>query len=215
MSQTIDHPLYSDEALVHKLTKGLMDEGHTIFQLWMFSQDEYTHSVCVLQQIRLPRNARVCSLGCGVGGMEYYWSRESPDLQFDLVNRSQAQLCLCRCPGIRTHAKIENIHAYKIYDCVILAYVLGHVDVEKTLRQAERMCKPGGKILVLDVFDSAPVFDRELLYDSPKTGGMVAAGFECEKQYWVMSPMIFKVGGQALVKLVELSTPNMWIKEVP
>lgn len=162
------HPLYKDPAQVKNVTQGFVNSGHTVFQLFQFGGGERTHSLQVLSLANLPPDASVLSLGCGVAGMEAHWQSVRPDLSFELVNLSQEQLDLSLCSG---HMVCADAEAYVSqagdFDCVVVAYMLGHVDALKTLRSALGNLRSGGKLVVLDVFDASILFNETLAYSAP------------------------------------------------
>jgi len=163
-----DHPLYSDPDLVRAVTRELLRNGKTIFQIFQLHPDEEKHSKEMLELTDLPTQARVLSLGSGVGGMEAIWKKLRPDLEFELVNASQEQIELNLCPGKTVVSDAEGyISPNRPFDCVLLAYVLGHVDVKPTLQSAYDNLGSGGILLIYDVFNSTPAFDKALAYQSP------------------------------------------------
>jgi|SRR6478736_2500171 len=162
-----NHPLYSDPSLVELTTKMLMAQGKTTLQIYQYGESEAEHAKILLDALNLPENAKVLSLGCGVGGMEAHWKKLRPDLQFTLVNNSREQLNLCLCEGERVCQDLQEFEAYPEYNCVILAYVLGHVDPKQALAVANRCLLPGGMLLINDLFEGSEAFNESFFYDSP------------------------------------------------
>jgi hypothetical protein len=162
------HPLYRDESAVRQITEWHLSQGRSVFQLFQFPGGELEHSLRLLALIDPPHVARVLSLGSGVGGMERYWQVARPDLSFELVNVAQPQLDLCRCEGAHVLADADGyISSSGRFDVVLLAYMLGHVDVAATLDSALANLKSGGALVVFDVFDSTQEFDAAFCYESP------------------------------------------------
>lgn len=171
MSQLASHPLYGKPAVVMAATQWHLDRGRSVFQMFQFPGGEEAHSHKLLEHAALPQNANVLSLGSGVGGMERYWLMARPDLQFELVNISAEQLAMSVCDGDLVVADAEGyISRGGPFDCVVLAYMLGHVDPVATLLSALQNLKPGGKLFVFDIFGSSPEFDELMQYESPKLG---------------------------------------------
>lgn len=161
------HPAYSDEEKVRAGTQWHLDRGHSVFQLFQVGS-EREHSETMLRLLQLPYCASVLSLGCGVGGMERYWQLARPDLSFELVNITPTQLAMSVCRGTRVQADAQGyVSANGPFDCVVMAYMLGHVDVSATLASAIKNLRHRGTLLIYDVFDATETFNRELFYDSP------------------------------------------------
>lgn len=170
-----EHPLYRDDAAVRAGTLEHLAAGRTVFQMFQFGQNEAEHAARMLELAAPPHGGRVLSLGCGVGGMERLWQLQRPDLAFELVNISAAQLDLCACEGERVLADAEGyVSPRGPFDVVVLAYMLGHVDARATLRSAAANLKPGGRLLVADCFNSHAEFDRLMHYDSPNLMSVLA-----------------------------------------
>ena len=113
--------------------------------------------------------------------MEAYWKMLRPELEFELVNWSQAQLDRLLCEGRAVYANAETYLSPRApYDLVIITYVLGHVGrwVKKTLRKALANLQIGGTLLVYDVFDGTDKFRTQLVYDTPRLRQMEEFGVE-------------------------------------
>lgn len=161
------NPHYQDEQVVADMTQHHIEEGRTVLQLFQFAPNEQQHSLQLLQLVSPPRNATILSLGSGVSGMERYWKDVRPDLSFTFVNISQPQLDLSVCDGENVLADIETVQINRKFDVIVIAYVLGHVDCQKTLANALAHLAPGGLLVIYDVFDGTEQFVKGLLYDTP------------------------------------------------
>lgn len=166
-----EHPLYwsEDNELCGRLTDELMAQGETVFQLFQKPFNEADHSAWLLSVADPEQKAeRVLSLGCGIGGMERYWRALRPELRFELVNISKAQLARCICKGNRVAANAETYRSAQApFDLVVLCYMLGHVNVQQTLVSALSNCAPWGKILVYDLFEGTRNLRETLFYETP------------------------------------------------
>jgi SAM-dependent methyltransferase len=203
------HSLYSDEAQVGQVTKALLEAGRKVFQLWLLDTDEAEHSRLVLKALQLPMLADVLSLGCGVGGMEYHWHHYRPDLKFDLLNASKAQLALCVCPGRRILGPAEGYDPECSPDVTLIAYALGHMEAREVLEDALEYTV--GPVVVLDAFDGTPAFNTAFEYNSPKNDLMRELGFtQVHLAPWVVNPYMVELG---LAGLVHQSSPGLWISE--
>ena len=200
-----DHVLYRDEALVKQVTNQLLSHGHSVLQLFQFFQDEELHSEYLLNQLDLPPNAKVLSLGSGVGGMERYWQKIRPDLSFELVNTSASQLNLSLCKGKHILADAATYESDRVpFDCVVIAYVLGHVHPGDCLASAVKNCgaKPG-TVMLYDVFDGTPRFNSDLHYNSPS----LMATMDAMKDYRLRTAI---VGHIPLGQFAQYNVP--WVK---
>jgi SAM-dependent methyltransferase len=167
MGTLIDHPLYQNDDAVRNVSEWLLDRGYTVLQLFQMPHNEQEHSEWMLKQVGQCGN-RILSLGSGVAGMEAYWKKLRPELEFELVNISQSQLDLSLCDGRKICADAEGyISDAGPFDIVILSYVLGHVDIDATLESAGGNVAPKGKLLIYDVFNGSDRFNEEMHYDTP------------------------------------------------
>jgi cyclopropane fatty-acyl-phospholipid synthase-like methyltransferase len=164
------HPLYSDPKLVSELTRHVLERGFTVFQLFQFPGGERAHSLKTLSLAAIPYGGSVLSLGAGVGGMEAYWMENRPDLRVELQNlqAEQSDFTVAK----RARVTLGDAQGYVSddapFDCVVMAYMLGHVDVMATLESALRNMRRDGCLLVLDVFDSTMHFNKVACYTSPQ-----------------------------------------------
>lgn len=164
-----DHPLYGSEPLVADLTDSMLAFGSTIFQIYQMPIDEPDHAAWLLRLADPEMKCeRVLSLGCGVGGLEAYWNLFRPKMRFELVNTSKAQLKRCFCRGRKICADATSyVSKQPKFDMVILCYLLGHVQIEKTLESALENLAPWGTMLIYDVFEGSQNFDLTLFYNTP------------------------------------------------
>jgi cyclopropane fatty-acyl-phospholipid synthase-like methyltransferase len=206
------HPFYGDEARVKHVTEWLLDQGRTVFQLFQLDTDEGLHSRKVLDRLDLPHGAKVLSLGCGVGGMERHWHGVRPDLSFTLVNVSQAQLDACVCPGERVRADmVEYDGCDHQFDCVVLAYALGHVPLKAAIDTAWLALKGGGVLLVLDVVDASQRFNDVLAYDAPSSKQLLRQGLERAFPAGHWHPVPRAVLGDYAADVLSEATPTLWL----
>jgi hypothetical protein len=99
---------------------------------------------------------------------------------FTLVNNSAAQLKLCRCRGEQVHADAAKYtdDYFRMFDIVVIAYMLGHVDQYSLLHNARNYVRGGGTVVVLDIFDANAATNARLLYNAPKSELMGGLGFK-------------------------------------
>lgn len=188
----LEDTVYGDDVVVGTVTDWLQEQGCTVFQTFMLDPDEGVHSRMVLERTHIPERGRVISLGCGIGGMERYWTEVRPDIEVTLVNASMAQLARCVCPGPRVLADMTDgpsLPGLGGYDLAVMAYSLHHCpDVLEMLATARTLLRQGGALLVLDVVDGGPAYHDVVQYRTPRSfelqcGGLVALrGVEWHRQ---------------------------------
>lgn len=215
------HDLYADDVLVGEVTRWLMDQRRIVLQLFMLSPDQRLHSTEVLRRSIRPNSflhqgARIVSLGCGVGGMEFYWQMLRPDLRFTLVNQSKAQLDLCVCHGERWLGDLCDfrMRPRERAMLVVLAYVLGHVRLSAAMKAARKALAPGGRVIVLDVCDASHRFGEVLRYAAPTSQAMRRVGLRREdipRDAWHEQPP--DVLGREAYDVLPEASPGMWIGE--
>lgn len=144
--------IYDDDAQVERLTAEVLEHGSDIFQIFRLAERDDAHVRRLLDFLDPPWRARVIDGGCGVGGVAWRMRRLRPDLDWTLVNISRSQLA--RCPrGMRKiEASLEEIPVVAgSADAMIIAYALGHVDLERTIEEAARVLASDGVLLIWDM----------------------------------------------------------------
>jgi len=204
------HPLYGSEANVILVTDALLKAGHTIFQLYQWPDTEKDHAEILIHLADpLRKVRRILSLGCGVGGMEALWQNQRPEIvEYEMVNISQAQLNRCLVKqATRVCANAETyISERRPFDLVVVAYLLGHVNIDMTLLSALGNLGPGGKLLVYDVFEGTERFDTELYYNTP--------AFEQLEIFGIANGLRFKLVLEARIPLAEFARKTVpWIAD--
>lgn len=164
-SPVLLHPLYSDEARVKEATDYLIAKGCKLLQLAWTRPTEELHAMFLLELLSPPKGAALVDLGCGIGGLESYWHRVRPDLQYTFVNSSAYQIEKIDVPGKAFVAFMEEFLPIDRVDAVVICYALGHVAYPRELiARAWDMLKPGGKLLVFDAFFTSRRFQEVMHY---------------------------------------------------
>lgn len=150
--------LYEDDEMVGRLTAEAMAKAGTdVFQIFKLGDDDF-HAARLLQLFDPPEGARVIDVGCGVGGMSRRMASLRPDLSWTLLNISAYQLGHCPDSMARVHAAFEDAPlADGSADAIMLAYVLGHLDLKRAMASAARLLTFGGVLFIWDMsaFDDA------------------------------------------------------------
>jgi hypothetical protein len=146
--------------------------------------------------------------------MEFYWKQERRDLQFTMVNSSQVQIdmCLLGPGGICMDAQDYVLPPEaEPFDITIMAYMLGHVDAVHTIKRAMNATKPGGTVVVLDVFDGTEEFHNTIAYESPKSSDLAGLDmFKVANLQWMLPPYtqgLVEAGCEFIVG----AKPAMWV----
>lgn len=135
-------------------TDALVAKGMRIFNAALFAPTEQEHVQVLLQLAALPRGAIVIDAGCGIGAMAQFMRAARPDLGFLLVNASEAQLAQCPPDMNCMLASFDQLAgvADGSVDAIIFSYALCHSpDWPTTLREARRVLKDGGVLLINDL----------------------------------------------------------------
>lgn len=141
-------------AAVDAATSAVVAEGIRVFNGALFGQDEEEHIDVLLYLLDPVENALVIDAGCGVGEMARLMRERRPDLQFLLVNISEAQLALCPPECDRMLADYEHLKGVPDHcaDAIVFSYSLCHSESWlPALREAHRVLKPGGTLLINDM----------------------------------------------------------------
>jgi len=142
-----------NDAITAAYTAKLKTEGVELLNFWRLSDDEKEHVRQLLGMLDLPQGARVIDLGSGTGRLAALAMAFRPDLHFTLVNTSRAQLDLSPEGVTLVHGDMADTGCEAgAFDAVVLAYALGHGEAAAVLEEGARLLRPGGKLLVHDVF---------------------------------------------------------------
>lgn len=144
--------LYADDVVVERETRGLIDRGIRVLQVFRMGATEREHVAGLLRLADFPLGASVLDAGCGVGEVARLMRELRSDLRFSLLNISRAQLAMCpegmpRIVGSLDDMPIEDVS----FDAVMICYALGHVDLRSALAEAERVLRPGGALFIYDL----------------------------------------------------------------
>lgn len=161
--------MYANPQLAGEQTARLAGEGVRLLNFWRLAESESGHVAAALDLLELPPGAAVADLGSGTGEFARLALAQRGDLRFTLVNDHAWQLEQSPSGARTVLADMARTGlASGSYDAVILAYALGHGDVAEVLEEACRILKPGGKLLLHDVYAEshadAARFERALGY---------------------------------------------------
>lgn len=148
-------PLPSDMNIhaIEQATHQVVAQGIRVLNGHMLAESEREHVRVLLDSMNPLRGAHIIDAGCGVGGVADLMRELRPDLQFTLVNLSQAQLDLCPPDLPNVLASFDDMPVESgSADIVMFNYSLCHsADWVQTLREAGRVLREGGTLFVYDM----------------------------------------------------------------
>lgn len=150
-----------DLKTVNDGTAAAVAAGMRVFNAGLFGSTEQAHVDVLLDLMNPPQGAVIVDAGCGVGEVARLMAARRPDLTFILVNVSELQLQHCP-PDMECHAVDFDQTGLPggFADVVMFNYALCHSsDWLRTMREARRLLRPGGKLFINDMgkIDASPL----------------------------------------------------------
>ena len=116
------------------------------------------------------RPGKVLEVGVGTGISLSYYREEHEvhgiDISPDMLGRAEKRV---HRSGLKHVSSLRIMDARKIeyadatFDCVVAAYVMSVVpEPEKVIREIERVCKPGGDVVIVNHFAAEKGFRRNV-----------------------------------------------------
>lgn len=193
---------------VDRATEKAIALGIRVFNGAMFGQDEAEHVDVLLHLLDPVEDALVIDAGCGVGEMARLMRERRPDMQFLLVNTSEAQLALCPPEFDRLQADYERLEGVPDHcaDAIVFSYSLCHAESWRAaLAEAHRVLKPGGTLLINDMATlwPEPLGELERLLGARVWLPEVVEGWFREAGFMLESALAPDVGVDRLRGLLE------------
>lgn len=134
------------------VTPGIVRSGHKTFATHMYGETDQAHADFLLRHLNPPHDGLIVDMGSGVGEVAArMWCRRM-DLNFTLVNLSRVQLDLGPPHGrgfIRVFADATDTGLpANTYDRVMFNTALVQMPQMAALREAARVLRPGGKVML-------------------------------------------------------------------
>lgn len=146
-------PPFNLEA-VNYATDIALASGHRVLQTHRFAPTDLEQVKYLLNLMNPTEGAVVLDAGCGVGEVSKIMSQIRPDLKFILLNISQYQLDHCPTGPQFLHVLGDcheiNLPDYCV-DAVMYSSTLCQLDTEVALKEAHRVLKTGGVLLINDM----------------------------------------------------------------
>lgn len=141
-----------DIETVERETMTALQQGHRVFQVHRFAEDDMHHVRRLALWADLPRGSYVVDMGSGVGEVARIWQHLQPDVSFCLVNISPMQLELSP-PHMPKHCcDMLNVpEEDETFDAAICCFAIGHVDCCEAFREMARLVRSGGVVFVYDM----------------------------------------------------------------
>lgn len=143
-----------DFSEIDRHTPAAVAQGIRLMQSHMFRETDALHVDYLMEFADLPFRAVVADMGCGIGEFARLASVYRPDIDWALINLSQAQLDLCPEGERFAKSKVDacNTHfADGYFDAVIFQTALVQMDRPRALREAARILKPGGTLMLSEM----------------------------------------------------------------
>jgi len=149
MLSIANHARILDAATPHIV----IERGVRLLHIWKLAATDAAHCSILLDHLNPAPGARILDAGCGVGEVARLMREQRPDLDFTLLNISQAQLDLAPPNMPQLLASFDDIPAPdESFDAVMFNHAICHAaDWLTTFREAARVLRPGGRVLIYDM----------------------------------------------------------------
>ena len=149
MLSIANHARILDAATPHIV----IERGVRLLHIWKLAATDTAHCSILLDHLNPAPGARILDAGCGVGEVARLMREQRPDLDFTLLNISQAQLDLAPADMPQLLASFDDIPASdESFDAVMFNHAICHAaDWLTTFREAARVLRPGGRVLIYDM----------------------------------------------------------------
>lgn len=175
-------------AAIDSATAAVMADGHRVLQTHMYADTEEAHVQFLLDCIAPKHSAVVLDAGCGVGRVSEIMSAVRSDLRFVLANISEYQLL--QCPSGEQYEQVLcDLHSTPLdiasVDIVMYSSTLCQLDIPVALREARRVIRTGGTLLINDMVRDTedakglePLVGARVLYPNDLCRAVMDAGFD-------------------------------------
>ncbi|KDR25945.1 class I SAM-dependent methyltransferase [Caballeronia zhejiangensis] len=155
-------------AAVEAVTPHIVANVERILQTHRYAADDRDHVARLMDWLAPAEGASIVDIGCGIGEVARLAHEARPDLRFTLVNISPVQLSYCPT-GDGFDLVQCDAHAMPLppesFDYALMNSALSNMDAGPALKEAARVLKPGGALLVTDflrLYGDNSQFERDL-----------------------------------------------------
>lgn len=150
-------------ALINAVTPYILAQGERVLQTHKFADNDADHVDRLLSWLDPALGSLVIDMGCGVGEVPKLMHQRRPDLRFLMVNISTVQLAECPV-GDAFASLLADAHDTRlmgeIADAVMFNSALANMDAYAAMREASRLLRRGGTVLLNEMVSSEGTSER-------------------------------------------------------
>lgn len=159
---------YYNQTLVHYKTWWKLDETMAVhYGMWdkttrNFKEALINTNFTLMQVAEVKNGARVLDAGCGVGGSAFFLAKQKnakvtgitlSEKQIEFANRMNKNLNLSHQVDFKLEDYTGTSFAQETFDLIwAIESITSAVDKNKFAKEAFRVLKPGGKLIIADYF---------------------------------------------------------------
>tara|TARA_R110002096_G_scaffold98323_2_gene218854 strand:- start:39 stop:707 length:669 start_codon:yes stop_codon:yes gene_type:complete len=135
-------------------TKIGIKNGADILEIYQLDESGAKHCKILLDILNPKKGAVIADMGSGIGAVAREMGAIRTDLSFKLVNNNKYQNEITKA-GDKSEKIYASFHKTGIdddsIDCVMFNYSIGYANLDKAFKEAARILKNGGALLIWDL----------------------------------------------------------------